>query len=315
MAILPRQCLSALVTLIALVAPIVLIAGSTAASAQVHGVRSQEQRSVGYLIGDRIPRRIAIDHAAGWTLQTASLPAPGPQNYWLELRDVSTRQVSGKAHDTTYVDLDYQSFYAPIAVRELQLPALELRLVRGDEVAVANVSPWAFTTAPLREVQLVGANDGGEDWLTPRDDRRPALSSTSPARTRLLIGSTLALAAAALLAWQYGRFPFRPGASRPFAQAARDLRRPTKGDSARTDFQRLHEAFNQHAGRVLLADDLDDWLRDNPAFASHGNVIARWFQASRRLFFADDEAGARAAFDPPALRRLAADLAASERSA
>lgn len=309
MAILSRQSLSVLVTLIA------LVAGSTAAHAQVHGVRSQEQRSVGYLIGDRIPRRIAIDHAPGWTLQTAALPAPGPQNYWLELRDVSTRQVPGKAHDTTYVDLDYQSFYAPIAVRELQLPALELRLVRGDEVAIANVPPWAFTTAPLREVQLVGANDGGEDWLTPRDDRRPAVLSTSLARTRLLIGSTLALAAALLLAWQYGRFPFRPGSARPFARAARDLRRSATADSPRSTFLRLHEAFNQHAGQVLLADDLDDWLRENPAFASHRDAITRWFQASRRLFFADDEAGARAAFDPPALRRLAADLAASERRA
>ncbi|MFV0477141.1 MAG: hypothetical protein ACK5ME_04800 [Parahaliea sp.] len=279
--------------------------------AQIHGVRIQEERSVGYLLGDSIARHIAIDHEPGWILQSASLPAPGAQNYWLELRSVATRQSNGYAGVTTYVDLDYQSFYTPIAVRTLELPALALRFTHNDRVANATVPPWSFTMAPLREVLLAG----GKDWLTPRDDRLPRPVDTTVAGQRLLSAVAVAFITALWLARLYGCFPFSPTNQTPFAQAAYKLRRLSASDSLHRTYQYLHDAFNRNAGYVLMADDIERWLQENPAFECHRDRIQHWFEASRLLFFADDEGGAQKLFGRQKLQQLASDLAARERDA
>ena len=44
-----------------------------------------DTRPFGYFLGDVIEREIFLRVGPGDTLDTASLPRPGPLNYWLEL--------------------------------------------------------------------------------------------------------------------------------------------------------------------------------------------------------------------------------------
>ncbi len=90
------------------------LTAATGALARAPELSVSDTRPFGYFIGDAIHREVVLRLAPGDVLDTASLPRPGPLNYWLELSkaDLST---GSEGEDTLYrLSLVYQTFYAPL---------------------------------------------------------------------------------------------------------------------------------------------------------------------------------------------------------
>jgi mxaA protein len=78
---------------------------------------------------------------------------------------------------------------------------------------------------------------------------------------------------------------------------------------------KLHRAFDLAAGRRVLPDDLEAFLKEHPEFAPYAADIERLFACSRAAFFGNDNARARAAMPFKAIADLGLRLGAAERRA
>ncbi|GJE62541.1 hypothetical protein MPOCJGCO_4674 [Methylobacterium trifolii] len=66
---------------------------------------------------------------AGFTIQRASLPRPGPVAYWLDLRAVAVEETRQGDGNRIRLRLTYQSFYAALDARTLEMPGASLARV------------------------------------------------------------------------------------------------------------------------------------------------------------------------------------------
>lgn len=284
------------------------------ARAQVVEIHDADVRPVGYTLGDLVPRRVEILVEPGWRLRTASLPAPGPQAYWLELRELRVAERETRQGRRYAIELTYQSFYAPIQALERSLPGFELEFEHGEDRAMAPVPPWTFTMSPLREVRLSAGGEGHGVELRPDVAAEPV--RLAPLHRALWAGLAGTAALWLLLAWHHAWPPFHVRPRRPFAQAARTLRRmPAGGDASayRERLRHLHRAFDAAAGRRLLADDVEHLIGRYPRLVGLRREIERFFQASRLAFFGADAARAQALLPVAELTAFGARLAAAER--
>jgi mxaA protein len=210
--------------------------------------------------------------------------------------------------------LTYQSFYAALDARRLEVPGFTVALADqtpgGTTTAQAEIPAWTFGVSPLREVQPEKRDDPA-DYLQP--DGRARRLDPEPAAFAALGLAGLALPALALLAWDRAWLGRR--GRRPFAQAARGLRRlsGTDEDGYREALRLIHRGLDETDGRRLLADDLPAFLERHPAFRSEGEALARFFAASRRAFFGREVQAARELWPWPALQASVGRLAAAER--
>lgn len=254
-------------------------------------VELQAPRPFGYVIGDRIPLQAAVEVDAPYRLDPASLPKPGPVNRWLWLRAVETEQSQQGRRLRHRLRLDYQTFYAPLAVKSLTIPALELALEGPGGALKAQIPAWSFSTAPLRG--LAAAEENGQ--AAPRPGAAPKAVETWPGWLRLGGFAGLALAAAAWLAHGLGWLAF--GArGRHFAEAIAALRRMDAAGAApgrqRAAFARVHQAFNQTLGAALFVEGLPDFFAEHPRYAPLRQEIEAFFRASYAVFFGDDSSAA-----------------------
>ncbi|HUD41533.1 MAG TPA: hypothetical protein VMR06_05975 [Dokdonella sp.] len=288
---------------------LLIASGAAADDGPIREVQPLDARTVGYTLGDRVPRSVLLRVDRDWQLQTAALPAPGPQTYWLELRAVDVHERLERDARVYRIDLDYQTFYAPIQALERSLPAFEVTVGRGEQTASARVPPFRFTMSPLREVKLsAGGDQRAPSMLRP--DIEPGPRPLRPAFAALGGAVVLAAAFALALAWHYARWPFGHRPARPFAQAARRLRRPA---DYRDALLTVHRAFDATAGRRVLAEDAAALIEAQPRLAPLAADIARFFDASRRAFFGSGEREAAALLPTAELAALARRLAAAER--
>ncbi|WP_228720008.1 nonribosomal peptide synthetase MxaA [Methylococcus geothermalis] len=237
-------------------------------------------RAFGYVIGDLIRHEVRVETDAGQGIEAASLPKEGWINRWLMLRRVEVRG-EGKRRILT---LEYQTFYAPLEVKNLTIPGFELRLAgSGQRLAVPD---WTFTTAPIREPSVLRA-----EGLPPvRPDAVPApLPVSGPAAASAGFGLA---ALGALVWWAYlsAWLPFGMR-GRYFAEACRELRGLRgQGDgqeALRIGFSCLHQAFNRTLGEPLFIEGLDEFFRAHPAYDPLRNEIRDFFQTSYEVFFGE----------------------------
>ncbi|WP_028311134.1 hypothetical protein [Derxia gummosa] len=261
--------------------------------------RSTDPRPYGHQLGDLVTRDIDIDLPPGATLDPDSLPKPARANRWFDLRAIERSQPgAGREH----LRLTWQVTGVRDVASYVDLPALDLRLrtpdgeralyVDGRRIAVAPVAP------PDSEPELL-------------DDAPARFVDTRPARLQTLAAASLLLLIAT--GWLFRRhvWPLLRPSRRPFALALRELRhQQRKGASLAAACATLHAAFNASAGRVLLADGLADFLREQPAYAPAAGPIAAFYAESQLLLFAgrapDDPVATRAAL--LALARRLRDL-------
>lgn len=296
-------------------AAVVTSAAAADTSARVEGLAVTEPRPFGYFIGDALHRDIALTLKPGARLETASLPRPGPVNYWLELRSINVEERGGGTR--IGISLEYQTFYSALDPRRLTIPGFSLKVADATGSEDAEVPPFSFVVSPLRELFPGKETEGSAVELRP--DAVAPLLATAPARTALLAAALVACAALTLLAAHHALGPFgrRPG--RPFTQAARFLRSNRAhlvGDGGyRAALVKLHRAFDAAAGHRLLPDDLAAFLREHPEYRQLSGDIERLFQCSRTAFYGNDVARARAAMPLEAIAELGSRLGAAERRA
>jgi mxaA protein len=289
---------------------------ATPAAAQVHAIEVRTPRPFGYFLGDLVQATVEIEAEDGFVLQSASLPKPGPLTYWLDLRAVETETAGTRQR----LRLTYQTFYAALDARSLEVPGFPVTLVRDDgrgaTSAPVQVPAWSFGVSPLREVQPPRRDDPA-DYLRP-DGFAPRLD-LAPTRNAALGLAALALASLLWLALDRAWWPFRERRARAFALTQRRLAALARGHEGEAAYRdgllALHRGIDQTDGRRVLADDLPGFLARHPAFRPHGPELARFFAASRLAFFGGGVAAARAQWPLARAAATARGLAAAEREA
>lgn len=293
---------------------------ANSAGAQVQAVDLYAPRAFGYVIGDVIEHEVKIALAPPFTLEPASLPQPRTLNYWLDLQRVrlDDHGTRGGSHRYT-LHLAYQTFYAPLEPKRLVIPALTLTASNEEQRANIAVPEWSFIASPLREVVATGSRvEGAGQAMRLQPDVEPRPIPTVSMSFALAASGTVGLLALAALAWQLGWWPFRAARRRPFAQAARTVRKLASSSTSsayRAALVTLHRAFDTTAGRGVFAEDLPAFLTAHPAFRSGEVEVTRLFAASRQAFFGNDLDGAIGVLPPEQLVVIARRLRSIERGA
>ncbi len=245
-----------------------------------------EPRAFGYQLGDVVARAVTVHIPDGLVLVDASVPQPGARGHALELRSVRRGSSAEAGGRRVELRLEYQVFLSPPQVRTLEMPTFTLRFEGAPRAQDLRIDAWPVTVAPLAPVDVSPRRGLGE--LLP--DAAPPPIDTSASRMRLLVWAAVSLLLLAYLGHVYFGLPLWRRAHRPFAQAWRALRRapPAGADPAsRAAFQRVHEALNRTAGEVVFEQGIERFVAAQPRFAHLRDELGRFFQRSRREFFAD----------------------------
>jgi mxaA protein len=253
-------------------------------------------RDYAYVIGDRIEQTLSLHLRDGRHLDPTSLPVPGPLNEWLTLRDSRLEPDQGQA-ELQRVHLTYQVFKGVRTPESVTIPPLALRLQGGGATEEIRAPAWSFTLAPVIPPDVT------DEQVELRDPAPPLPVDAAPL-TRQLMGW---LAAATLVALLIGLRAFLiRRKTRPFAEAAREVRQALKGkvdDAAlRQAARALHRAFDHTFGQTLFAAEIERFCARHHAFAPQRERMERFFVWSRRLFFETD--GAEGPMAPEARQSL-----------
>jgi mxaA protein len=257
-------------------AVLVMALAAAAQGATTLQASTEEPRAFGYQVGDVVQRRITVEVPGGLVLDTSSLPRSGARGTALELRALRQTVRAERLH----LELDYQVFLSPAAVRTLELPALTLRYDGTPRVQEVRIDAWPITVAPLVPVEVSPRTGLGE--LQP--DAAPPLIDTAVRRWRLLGFAALLCALLAYLGVVYVGLPRWSAQRRPFARAWRQLSH-AQAPPWREACQRMHAAFNQSAGEVLFEHGVDRFVATHTAFAPLQQDIVRFLRLSQREFF------------------------------
>ncbi len=178
---------------------------AAATQAQVRAVDLYAPRAFGYAIGDIVAHRVEIELDGAYRLDPASLPQPHALNYWLELKDVRVEDHGPDGGARRYtINLVYQTFYAPLEPKRLDIPALALSAVSGEHRAAVTVPAWSFLMSPLREIVATGPGQ----TMALRPDIPPRPIPTARTLHALIATAAVAALALAALVWQMGWWPF-----------------------------------------------------------------------------------------------------------
>ena len=264
----------------------VLVTGAALADQppQIHTMEAHLDRDFGYVIGETLRQTIRVEADAGYELEGEMLPqAGGAVNDFLELRDArwNEEQYSDKA--VYRITLTYQVFKGVRGAENLAIPAVPLRLRRGEAALQAEVPPLQFTLNPLIPPQTP------DEAVSIRGSQpAPPISGNGHG---LRLGAALAGLLASLLygGWHLGLAPFRSRRAKPFEQALKELRRLQRDspspETYRAALRSFHAALNECARRTVLEGQLPLLIREHPELASVREDLEAFFLASHRQFF------------------------------
>ncbi|WP_029001758.1 hypothetical protein [Azohydromonas australica] len=265
-----------------LVSTLALMAGP--ASAQAVQLRELEPRRFGYQIGDLVERRAEVDLPTGLRLDRESLPTPRP-GASMELREARWEPSPWwRPGGSATLLLRYQVLRSPGTPQLLDLPPVALRFVGGARPQEVRLDGLPILVSPL--VPEPPPERRGLGALQP--DLPPPLIDTHALRSRLVVEALIAVLAGAVLLGSVLGWPWRRR-PKPFDVAWRQMRRLPEPASAvhwRQAMTALHQALDLSAGEALFAPGLDAFLARRPAFAPLRPELERFFELSRRTFFA-----------------------------
>jgi len=240
--------------------------------------RAETPRVYGYLLGDRVTRRISVDAPAPLRLDETSLPRPARIGRYLELQHLRHETMPLADGTRHHLELVYQVIGVADAIRSTELPALSLRLRAGDATHTVDIPAQAVTVGPVAPAPAF------DEML---DDAPAQLIDISTARRQTLAGAALAALLAA--AWAVRRYllPVLRPSARPFHRAWRQLRRTgTPDDTGLVQaLGAMHGAFNQTFGETLLPEALPAFFRAHPAYQGLEAEITDFFARSHGHLF------------------------------
>lgn len=239
-------------------------------------------RPFGYVLGDEITLRIEFDTDDTVTVQTASLPAKGQVNRWLNLNAVSVKQQErdgGIHHELT---LRYQVFYAALEVKLLTIQGFNLSLQQNGKTLSQAIPAWAFTISPLREL-AVRKTEQGE---YKRPDAPPDFLDNTKPLLALSASLLLSFGLGVYLAGLYGLLP-KSFKRRVFKSARKQLKSLSKDNMAQA-LSAVHQAFNQLYAQPLFHNRLADFYAAYPEYQQLNPELDWFFNYSNRFFFSQD---------------------------
>jgi mxaA protein len=268
-------------SLASLIITMLLAACSGMSNQPLRDFQRQTPRPFGYVIGDTIRHRILIQTRSGMALERSSLPAHGRLNRWLQLNDVRVTEQDSDGGKHYQIDLLYQQFYAPLEVKELRIPAFNLRFQQHGQTLEQPVAAWAFTVAPLRE--LVVRQDQHGEYMRP--DQAPPMLNDQAIVIRMSMSLVIALGIALRLAWLYGYLPGLPQRS-VFKRTQHKLQNLGLQQLPQA-LSALHAAFNGLHGKPVFLHKLAEFYQSHPEYRSIADELAWFFDYSNRYFFGD----------------------------
>jgi mxaA protein len=273
-------------------------------------VATEEPRAFGYQVGDQFSRQVFVRVPATWQLDPASVPATR-RGQPIELRRVQlhSKTVGGTVRHR--IELHYQVFYSPPAVRVLELAPWWLKFNNGTRQEELRVEAWPISVAPLLPTAVNNRRGLGD--MQP--DAPPPLINTQAQQRRLGLYAALALLLATGLAVLHWGPPWRAARNRPFGRAWRELRAlPTQPNPKQWQaaLRCVHQALNRSAGGVVFRHNLPNFIQQQPRFAPLHNELTRFLAHSEQVFFGD-QAAPQLAPDVPWLTQLARRLHDAER--
>jgi mxaA protein len=271
-----------------------------------------EPRDFGYTLGDTFEQRVSLPPG----LRLAAAGNEGLRhariNTWFERLNTRERD---DAQGRRWLVFTHQVTNVGTRPARVTLPTTPLLMQDGTHWSLL---PAALTIGPM--MADAGLGPGASAELTLRPDRDPPVPDRVQARQRSL--SSLGALATGLLTWGlWWRWrTARDAARRPFARAWRVVDDAPADDKA---WVALHRAFNETAGRTVLAAELEPVFARQPALQAQRAAIEAFFSASSARFFQATSAvqdGARGAGAggsstgvPIDLQTLARELRAIER--
>jgi mxaA protein len=243
-------------------------------------------RPFGYAIGDVILQNLVVDVDQSVVLDRNSIPK-NRINRWLELREASVKESDRDGLRRYSIELNYQTFYAPLEVKNLAIPTFKLVFNQNGAAFELEVPSWRFTTAPIRELSVLR-----EEGLEPmRPDVPPALSNGNGPRARLGLAAALGAGAGLYLAYLYGYLPWQQR-GRHFRAACRTIRTLSRagiGSEYSAAYTAIHRAFNGVYGQPLFSEQLETFFAENPAYRPLREEIQAFFASSYEFFFGEPE--------------------------
>jgi mxaA protein len=246
-------------------------------------------RHYGYLIGERFVQHVQIAAPASYSLDHASLPKAGHANRLLELRalDLSERTAGGERRYDMLLHYQVMATDETLGLTALPRPWLQFKSgthAGGESRTAVRVGEQHISVSPLSDTGA-WSRDGLE---AIRPELGTPLMNTLATKQRLA-GYALALAGLALY-WLYRIYgvPFLARSRGPFYRAWRALRaqRGTETDAVQSGLRRLHRAFDETFGTSVFRHQVDAFLRRHPRYADLREPIERFFDFSRRQFYA-----------------------------
>lgn len=241
-------------------------------------------RTIAIHIGDVLTRHVTI--AAGdHKIAPNSLPVKGTRTDGIELTEVKLTSEGNNGSTTNRLALHYQVFADADRPVVMQLPSESLQLSNGQKV---DIPAWNFWFSPLVKAPLPSVLPN----LQPQD-KAPLINVGSHQTALAIYLSVLLLGLVGAIYVNADRqwLPFMDGAFSRAHRSIKKVARSREDDSAkaRKALLSLHQAFNQTYGKNLFVTDVDDFLRQHPAFAKLAADISGFFERSSEALFSKRE--------------------------
>ncbi len=243
---------------------------------------------LGYTIGDVIRHRARLVLDQPYRLDEDALPRARRLSSWLELRQVDVDVDSSRGSTVYEFELTYQIFNTAQTVSGISTPPVALTVLDGDSTFPIIIPAWGFTVSPITAPEEVPL--GSLPVLRPSQSPPPV--SLRAYQLRIAGLSVALIAALGYLGYLNGSIALIRRTNGPFARALRQLKKLSRRETGQAiqyeAYRCLHAAFDETAGRVIFADNLESFLAGNPAFRPLRAPIEGFYGESRRLFFAVD---------------------------
>ena len=238
-------------------------------------------RDFGILVGDVISHQYTIITPKSFSLNSSSLPSEGKLNYWLELNKVTSSVSSNDQTNRYTLSFDYQTFYAPLDVHHLVIPAIELSFSKDKKISTLTIPAWSFISSPLKEL----TPSGGDTSDFMQVDIAPEKIDLASKRYSIYV--LIALFALLFLLWLYLAGHIALWSNSPFHVARHQINKLNKqsSDTSVAAIQALHCAFNNRAGHIVFTHQLDLFLEQQAQFDVLSTEINDFFQLSDQIIF------------------------------
>ena len=246
-------------------------------------------KSVGIQVGDLLNREITVELSKPDQISKNAFPVKGTIKDGIELNDVNVKSTTTDEKTIYKIRLTYQVFGYSDKPSVMQLPAEHISITgnnQANSLKTLNIPAWRFWQASLVPTGIKNA----KEHIQPQ--YKPPLIDVNPHITRLIVFIGMLITGLVGLVYINADKQWLPFMNGAFAQAHRKIKKLLKNKKQDKSGEQkalltMHQAFNQIYGANLFANDVNDFVTANPAYASQKAAIVRFFEHSNAALFSD----------------------------